>query len=174
MGTCDGHRLWHWKCSRITKLIISKFLGTCNFSNMFDLGVFSFSTWNKITSKRREMDVKWTSCFFVDTSDVRRAHACADITCLNAAPAAWPALPHEETAPLQLPREQVNRLNVNSLWPGDAIWLQRSRSTLAQVIVCCLTATSHYLPQSWLIGKVQLHPASGNFTRNTSAINHYD
>ena len=29
---------------------------------------------------------------------------------------------------------------VNSFWPSDAIWWQRSRSTLAQVMACCLTA----------------------------------
>ena len=28
----------------------------------------------------------------------------------------------------------------NSLWPGDAIWRQGSRSTLVQVMACCLTA----------------------------------
>ena len=41
--------------------------------------------------------------------------------------------------------------NFNSLWPGDAIWWQRSGSTLAQVMACCLTAPSHYLNQCWLI-----------------------
>ena len=38
-----------------------------------------------------------------------------------------------------------------SLWPSDAIWRQRSGSTLAQVMSCCLTAPSHYLNQCWLI-----------------------
>ena len=28
----------------------------------------------------------------------------------------------------------------NSLWPSDAMWRQRSGSTLAQVMACCLTA----------------------------------
>ena len=36
-------------------------------------------------------------------------------------------------------------------WPSDAIWRHRSRSTLAQVMACCLTAPSHYLNQCWLI-----------------------
>ena len=39
----------------------------------------------------------------------------------------------------------------NSLWLIDVIWRQGSRSTLAQVKACCLTATSHYLNQFWLI-----------------------
>ena len=40
---------------------------------------------------------------------------------------------------------------VNSLWPSDAIWRQGSRSTLVQVLVCCLTASSHYMNQCWLV-----------------------
>ena len=44
-----------------------------------------------------------------------------------------------------------NIKRVNSLWFSDAIWRQRSGSTLAQVMACCLTAPSHYLNQFWLI-----------------------
>ena len=39
----------------------------------------------------------------------------------------------------------------NSLGPSDAIWRQKTGSTLAQVMACCLTAPSHYLTQCWLI-----------------------
>ena len=42
-------------------------------------------------------------------------------------------------------------MQVNSLWPSDAIWRQGSRSTLVQVMACCLTAPSRYLNQCWLI-----------------------
>ena len=35
--------------------------------------------------------------------------------------------------------------------PSDTIWRQRSMSTLAQIMACCLTAPSHYLNQCWLI-----------------------
>ena len=38
---------------------------------------------------------------------------------------------------------------VNSLWPCHALWKHRFRSTLAQVMVCCLTAPSPYLNQCW-------------------------
>ena len=38
---------------------------------------------------------------------------------------------------------------IHSLRPGDAIWWQRSRSTLAQVMAWCLTAPSQYLNQCW-------------------------
>ena len=38
----------------------------------------------------------------------------------------------------------------NSVWPSDTIWGQRSGSTLAQVMACCLTVPSHYLNQCWL------------------------
>ena len=57
----------------------------------------------------------------------------------------------------------------NSLEPSDAIWHQRSGSTLAQVMAYCLTASSHYLNQCWLIiSKVQWHPPESNFTKDTS------
>ena len=39
----------------------------------------------------------------------------------------------------------------NSLWPSDAIWQQRSGSTLAHVMACCLTASSDCLNECWLI-----------------------
>ena len=47
-------------------------------------------------------------------------------------------------------RQWVNSW-VNSLWHSDTIWRQRSGSTLAQVMACCLRALSHYLNQCWLI-----------------------
>ena len=43
---------------------------------------------------------------------------------------------------------QINMIEINSLRPSDAIWRQRSGSTLVQVMACCLTAPSHYLNQS--------------------------
>ena len=64
---------------------------------------------------------------------------------------------------------------VNSLWPSEAVWWQRSGSTLVQVMACCLTAPSHYLNQCWLIvSKVPWHSSVGNFTRDTKAINHWN
>ena len=61
----------------------------------------------------------------------------------------------------------------NSLWPSDAIWQQGSRSTLAHVMACCLTAPSHYLNQCWLIiSEVLWHSSESNFTDDISAINH--
>ena len=68
---------------------------------------------------------------------------------------------------------QIYSLLLNSLWPSDAIWQQRSGSTLAQVKACCLTAPSHYLNQCWLIiSEVQWHSYQGNFTTGASTINH--
>ena len=47
---------------------------------------------------------------------------------------------------------------VNSLWPSDAIWRQRSGTRLAQVMACCLTAPRHYLNQCWFtISNVHWH-----------------
>ena len=64
---------------------------------------------------------------------------------------------------------------INSLGPSDTIWRHIAGSTLAQVMACCLTAPSHYLNQCWLIiSKVQWHPSQSNFTRNTSAISHWN
>ena len=61
----------------------------------------------------------------------------------------------------------------NSLCPSDAISRHRSRSTLAQVMACCLTTPSHYLNQCWIIiSKVQRHSSERNFTRYTPGINH--
>ena len=51
---------------------------------------------------------------------------------------------------------------VNSLGPSDDIWRQRSGSTLAQVMACCLTAPSHYLNQCWLISNVEWHSSEGS------------
>ena len=64
---------------------------------------------------------------------------------------------------------------INSLWPSDTIWRYKSRSIKAQVMACCLTAPSHYLNQCWLIiSKAQWHPSESNFTRDASAISHWN
>ena len=49
---------------------------------------------------------------------------------------------------------------VNSLWLSDTKWCQRSWSTLAHVMACCLMAPSHYLNQCWLN-----HPPPQKFHR---------
>ena len=48
---------------------------------------------------------------------------------------------------------------INSLCPSDTIWRQRSGSTLAQIMACCLTAPSHYLNQCWL-EIIGIHPSA--------------
>ena len=53
---------------------------------------------------------------------------------------------------------------------SGVIWQHRTRSTLAQVMACCLVAPSHYLNQCWLVISV-VHSSESNFTRETSAIN---
>ena len=58
-----------------------------------------------------------------------------------------------------IPRDPINKLCftwlqwVNSFWPGDAIWCQRSGSTLVRVMACCQMAPRNYLHLSlcWLI-----------------------
>ena len=67
--------------------------------------------------------------------------------------------------------QKQNSVSLNSLWPSDVIWRQESRSTLAQVMACCLTAPSHYLNRCWLmISEVLWHSPNSNFTENTQDI----
>ena len=59
---------------------------------------------------------------------------------------------------------------VNTLWPSDAKWRQRSWSTLVQVMACYLMAPSHYLNQCWLyITEVLWQSSESNFTASTQA-----
>ena len=75
--------------------------------------------------------------------------------------------------PLRVFLHQI--VTLNSFRPSDAMWRHRSGSTLAQVMACCLTTPSHYLNQCWvIISKVQWHPSESNFTRDTSAISHWN
>ena len=71
--------------------------------------------------------------------------------------------------------EISRRCAVNSLRPSDTIYRQRTGSTLVQVMACCLMAPSHYLNQCWfIISKVHWYSSEGNFSRDASAINHWD
>ena len=64
---------------------------------------------------------------------------------------------------------------VNPLCPSDVIWRQGSRSTLAQVMACCLTATSHYLNQCWLmISEGLWHSSDSNFTEDIYRWNEFE
>ena len=57
------------------------------------------------------------------------------------------------------------------LAPKSMQYGDRSGSTLAHVMACCLTAPSHYLNQCWLIiGEVLWHSPEGNFTWNVQDI----
>ena len=64
---------------------------------------------------------------------------------------------------------------INSLWPSDTIKWHRFRSTLVQVMACCLTAPSHYLSQCWLIfiTEVFWHSPEGSFTWNAQDTYHW-
>ena len=65
-------------------------------------------------------------------------------------------------------------LIINSLWPNDAIWRQRFRSILAQVMACCLMAPSHYLNQYWLISRVLHNLPENNACGNAHENNRYN
>ena len=63
----------------------------------------------------------------------------------------------------------IVKFELNSLVPSDAISRQRSGSTLAQEMACCLTTPSHYLNQCCLIiSKVEWRSYKGKFARDTS------
>ena len=73
------------------------------------------------------------------------------------------------TTTLSDPEEPSSKVRLR---PSDAIWWQRTLSTLAQLMACCLTPPNHYLNQWWLIiNEVQWQPPEGSFTQYTSAIN---
>ena len=62
---------------------------------------------------------------------------------------------------------------LNSLWPSDIIWWQRSGSTitLTQIMACCQMAPSHYLNQCWLIiSEVLWHSPEVNSTGSAQYI----
>ena len=63
--------------------------------------------------------------------------------------------------------------SINSLRPSDTIWLNRSRSTLAQVMACCLMARSHYLNQCWLIISLVPWHSSGGLNHHYHKIGIY-
>ena len=60
---------------------------------------------------------------------------------------------------------------INSLWPSDTIWWQRSGSTLAPVMDCCQTAPNHYLNHCWLIiNNVLWHSSEGIIMRRSEDV----
>ena len=70
---------------------------------------------------------------------------------------------------------QVRPKSLTELWIIDAVWHQRTWSTLVQVISCCPTAPSHYQNQYWLIiSEVLQNSPGGNFTSSTHATTLYN
>ena len=62
---------------------------------------------------------------------------------------------------------------INSLWHTETIWLHRTGSTLDQLMAYCLTATSHYMKQCWLlISEVLWLSPDDNFTVSSQASNY--
>ena len=76
------------------------------------------------------------------------------------------------TCRLRIVGHFVQGKRVNTLWRSDAIRWQGTESTLAQVMACCLTASSHYLNQCWLIiSKVLCHSSEGIIMRRSEDTN---
>ena len=58
-------------------------------------------------------------------------------------------------------------VDINSLWPSDAIWWHISGSILVRVMACCLRAPKIYLKQYLLlVSEVLWHSHENNFTRH--------
>ena len=58
------------------------------------------------------------------------------------------------------------------IWPGDAIWLHKTGSALAQVVTCCMTALSRNLNQCcFIISKVQWHLSAEIIMRRSEDTN---
>ena len=65
----------------------------------------------------------------------------------------------------------IDPCSIHSLWPSDVIRWYKTGLTLACVMVCGLTAPSHYLNQcSLIISEVLWHSSEDNFTGNTQDI----
>ena len=56
---------------------------------------------------------------------------------------------------------------------GDAMLWHISRSTLTQVMVCCMTAASHYQNQCWLVNMALQHSSEGKSIGNVQDINQW-
>ena len=82
---------------------------------------------------------------------------------------------HNVPEPSQTQTNTAGKLwHVNSMRPSDAMWWHRSRSTLVQVMACCLTAPSHYLNQcahQSAHQRLLVVYTWGQFHRNTHEIN---
>ena len=103
----------------------------------------------------------WEECFVKKMKEWKKYHAATVLWCTNVY--VWKSVVVDKVAVTQNnvilkcnqhtwhPDPKVKMSWFNSFWPGDNIWLHRSGSTLAQVMVCCLTAPNHYLNQCWLI-----------------------
>ena len=111
--------------------------------------------WNQKQSWKVIGHIKFPSCARCVSVRSRRSdclviwfcyHLIAKLANKTAAPP-WPD-PFENSV---CKRAILCRTYLFSLWPNDAISGRKSGSTLAEVVVCCLQAPSHYLNQCWFV-----------------------
>ena len=57
----------------------------------------------------------------------------------------------QESCNYRQDKQLKTKLKINSLASGDVIWYHRTWQISIQVMVCCLTASSHYPSQYWSI-----------------------
>ena len=66
----------------------------------------------------------------------------------------------------------VGYISALVLWLSELIWWHRTGSKFSQLMVCCLTAPSHYLNQRWLIiSKVPWHSSERIIIRRSEDTN---
>ena len=82
----------------------------------------------------------------------------------------WKLNTHWSVVSMYWMRYNVIFYHINSLWPSDTELNHRFRSTLVQLMACCLMAQSHCLNQCWLlISEVLWHSPESNFTVSAQA-----
>ena len=74
--------------------------------------------------------------------------SCSSRSCASFLKLCIPIFNVKTTKHLAIP-QYGEVLTFNLFWSSGAIWWHRSRSTLAQLMACWLTAPSHYLNQCW-------------------------
>ena len=83
----------------------------------------------------------------------------------------WDSFPYNWACVQRIHLKSSRQIKFNSLWPHDAIWQQRSGSTLAQEMAWYMTVPNHYLNQCWpIISEVIWHSHVSDFTLDAQAI----
>ena len=99
-----------------------------------------------------------------------RPHSCVVARPTTAPDAKTWSIPTPQHAQCIYPWHESDNYQFKSIWPSDATWRHRSRSTLVHVMACCLVAQCHYLKRCWLfINEVPWHSTDNNIVKSAKA-----